>query len=329
MTTDPFGHHGGPGDFTAPTSCVPCECTNSRVTPPGIPGLPLFESCPWHGCCVTSHQTIKCQWLWENGDRVPPDVWLPESHCPNFFTNNEYYPISTILPDRNALPWDQWESKDRLPYFPAAELFYSATITDATPTDNESRGLWQDRMEVQHLGWKLHGQKKVLKLAIEEASQLVERLEAEFSHPDRRLCFATVTRSLFIQLRMARRAIQVVERAEGEVVDMYQQMMRRTAAVLTMLNRMPSPGHTLTVADGTFSISREQLELGEAGREDVLDACERPLNKSRVLWKRLDDAVGGLLTPKKVKNNRGKGYRNRPIPANRGIKGQRESSKFM
>jgi hypothetical protein len=260
---------------------------------------------------------------------IPQDGWWPEGHCPNFFQVNEYHPISTILLGSNALPWDRWGNQNRLPYYPAAELFYSATITDAAPTDDESRGLRGDRTEVQHLGWKLRQQKKVLKLAIEAAIEAVWKLEVKFDNPKGRPCLAMVPKLFFRQLEVAYTAIQFVEREESAVIDMYQQMMRRTTAVLTMLNRMPRPGETLTVADGAFSISREQLDLGEVGREDVLDACKGPLNKSRDLRQHLDYAVAALRPPKKRKRKHDEDPRKRPIPGNQRMKRQKKESKFM
>ncbi|KAH6623426.1 hypothetical protein F5144DRAFT_658080 [Chaetomium tenue] len=321
IATDPFSEPGGPSDFTSSTVVDKCSCQNPIISlPPKVPGLDLYKKCDWHDCCARCYQTVKCRWFQQNTDEVPVDHRMPEEHCPNVLYISEYHPITTVLPDTTILaaPWKRWEGEDRAPYFPTAELFYSATIIDADAPNEEIVRLSRDRLDVERLGSKMRVQKAMLKAFVSLATQAVEKLEMRVDGSKGHKGLATTPE--------AHNFVKIVERAESLVVDTYQQMMRRSTSVLTMLDKMPEPGESLTVADGAFSISREQLDFGDLGRQDVLDACQGPLNKSKDLWKRFNDAVAALRARKRVAKKGVKGSRKGPIPANHGMKGQKKES---
>ncbi|KAK4107796.1 hypothetical protein N656DRAFT_832827 [Canariomyces notabilis] len=56
----------------------------------------------------------------------------------------------------------------------------------------------------------------------------------------------------------------------------YKLMMKHIGLCLTALGRMPAPGEAVTSTDGdsSFTVSREQIDLGDLTAEEVIEACE-------------------------------------------------------
>ncbi|KAH6847519.1 hypothetical protein B0I37DRAFT_431105 [Chaetomium sp. MPI-CAGE-AT-0009] len=315
MATDPFSEPGGPSDFIAPTAAIECRCVDSLVLDTEAEyhlSRFGFERCHWHQCCVISHLTVSCRLFRDHPDRMHPRDAASQPQCANTFVVKEYHPISTVLRDPLSPAWKPWEANDGPPYFPATELFYSATITDAPVPDDESYGLYEDRSWVEYFGIELAREKMTLMVDIEFATLSVETLERDLKFNDPvevARCIAMHPEVYLNEVRKAHKFVDMVERSESALAGIYQRMMQRTGYVLTMLGRMPDPGQSVTVADGLFSVSQEQLDLGGLDYQDVVDACDGPLKVSGELRRRLENATTILQS---AEND--VGSRSTPVP---------------
>ncbi|KAK3292829.1 uncharacterized protein B0H64DRAFT_202190 [Chaetomium fimeti] len=319
MATDPFSDRSEPGDFIAPTITGGCPqaCVDSLVKSQAQnPALERFDPCDQHDCCVTTQLSVRCQRFLDHPGQLGPWGVASETECPNHFIINECHPIATVLRDVPVPPGARWGTKNAPPYFPATELFYSSTITAATVPDEESNGLYNDRTQFQLLGVELAMQKEILEHNIKFATDYMGSLERKFNDLEGLKALATKD-----ELRLARRFVAMAKFAEREAARIYQQMMQRTGFVLTMLNRMPDPGQSVTVADGLFSISRERLDLGGLDYQAVIDACDGPLKRSVKLRHRLKKITTAIKALKKTRTKRKmrEGARKEPVLASHGM----------
>jgi hypothetical protein len=323
----------GDGDFINPAAINPCPCDHTATTAlirrhwrdearAGNQN-PHFENCPWHNCCVIWEQVIPCQWYWDNQDVLGEDPAGVEEHCPNRFVVSEYRPITMLFEkgedaEVSGMEMQSGWTSCEVPVFPAGDLLYSDEIFEASATDVESYGLYVDRAEVQRLGEELWNDKLFLKRAIECAQQALDELEREFREDAVLKLFAKQPMKFMPRFRVARNYVKEVQGAERDAADSFRRMMKHAGFVLGALGTMPRPGESLTTPDGSYSVSREQLDLGQLDREAVIDACDGRLKQAAVLAKRLRSVKAILRVPKRVRNRharRTKYPRDAPIPA--------------
>ncbi|KAK4033121.1 hypothetical protein C8A01DRAFT_19901 [Parachaetomium inaequale] len=328
MATDPFSAIGGASDFTAYPIIRGCPCTHPIVRslfPDGARGelvdqemLRGLEPCIWHECCVSSYQAYLCRWYYDNREALDlddePEV---EMQCPNKLMLHEFHHISMVLDDSEGwMPkWDKWETRKPFPAFPAGDLCYSEDIIDGTVDDPESLGLSHDREEVALVGEELWRSKRLLQTHTTFATEYVESLERDFNSEEGLRCFAQ-NPALFLRgIRLARGFIRLVQFLEDDTADSFRQMMQRIGFVLTVLNKMPAVGQSVTSADGSFTVSRERLDLGDLDAQAVIDACDGPLKQSRELRERFEAATSILQVPKKLRKRGIRNTRGISVPA--------------
>jgi hypothetical protein len=303
----------GDGDFTSPAALISCNC-DTRITAELLQRhweeecragnvTPAFDACAWHDCCATWSQVVYCQWYWGNQDVLGENPEGVEDHCPNRLVVSEYRPISMVLDTgdeeeehgdgaEEQLKWTGCE----LPVFPVGDLLYSDEIIQAPANDVESYGLCVDRVLVQNLGEELWSDKVHLKRVIGCARGCLDELERELGDDAKKELFAKHPALLRPRLRLAQKYLRDLQCAEHDAAESFRRMMKHAGFVLNALNTMPRAGETLTTPDGTYSVSREQLDLGQLDNPNaVIEACDGPLKQSAILSKRLqviEDILG-------------------------------------
>jgi hypothetical protein len=316
IATHPFSDTASNADYISPNLIHRCDCTlnaaslldlqqeNNRNGTPGT--LPL-SACPWHNCCLIWYQAVLCRWYWDNREALGLDQ-EPEAElrCPNCFVVGEYHPTRMVLDlDHWAGQYDSefptWEGGDRvsgdeLPSFPAEELFYSRDIidVDAEAVDEDSAGLHEDRMRVPVLGQKLRMAKKQLKKAIFVADAALESLEADLGMSEGIKRIVEDPTLLLLRLREAQDLVREVRYAEVMSALAFGDLMEAVGFVLTALNKMPDEGQNVTSLDGSYSVSREELDMADLEATAIADACDGPLKQSAKLREQLQvikDAV--------------------------------------
>ncbi|KAK4154251.1 hypothetical protein C8A00DRAFT_14615 [Chaetomidium leptoderma] len=331
------GSDGG-GDYTSTAIMSKCDCTHrtqellEQQPPPANTTTPRrrqrFDPCPWHICCAIYYQAVLCQWYWDlhdDGGLAPEQQLGIESDCPNCFIVSEYYPIGMILDkkeEKEEGEVDEWvlggKGGRELPAFLASDLFYSADLYDPGPPDSEqSYGLFEDRSAVQHYGEELWLHKAQLHKAISMASACLDSLEEELGVEDGLQFFAEDPTLLLNRVKIARQLVKEVWYTEYDAASAFKGIMRHAAFALAALHKMPREGESVTSADGSYSVSREQLDLGEVGIQAVIDVCDGPLKQVGELTARLQALKAVLQVPKRRQS---RGFRNRRkalIPAMR------------
>ncbi|AEO59837.1 hypothetical protein MYCTH_2308413 [Thermothelomyces thermophilus ATCC 42464] len=323
IATDPFSAPGGKDDFICSNEVARCAC-NSPIA--GIlvapeadesgrrPGSSSssnnhYARCPWHRCCVTVYQVLLCQWYWNHaeeaalqgdgdGDEDEDVDEEPETWCPNRMVLHEHHPIGMLLsphsPSGDAAEWDETREPFSPGCFPAGDLLYSDEILDdgdgadavpPPPPPPPPDGLQSDRYEVQALGRLLRARKETLARAVALASEMVESLAGDLEGVR---CLGAADAVAFLaRIRSAGRVVDLIEDTELGAAELYRDMVRRVRSVLAALGRVPAPGGTVASHDGTFSISRAQLDLADLDPHEVLEVCDGPLKRSGELRERL------------------------------------------
>ncbi|AEO68156.1 ea0beff5-da68-4bfd-9208-2c1a9eb179ee [Thermothielavioides terrestris] len=323
------GTDGG-GDFVTPRRQRPCLCRlqacellQDRDNRP--PYCPMFEVCPQHDCCLVWRQASRCRWYYDNAG-APQFVHVDnvEIHCPNAYILCEYKPISMVLDldeeangrsefgqpgERKSMPpWDTctWKA-DAKPLFPAGELLYSNHFEEEKEEERipGSWGLTADRDQVTVMGEYLWVDKKSLYRVIRKTSECLDRMDLSLSSgADFRLVVAQDP------LHWIRTASDMVRRAhffELRAARTYKKMMQRMKFVFTALHKMPGPGQSVVASDGSYSVSREQLDMGDLDPAAIIEACEGPLKQVAKLEERLRVIKDDLL---KLKRRRGRAAEN-------------------
>ncbi|GAB1317723.1 hypothetical protein MFIFM68171_07933 [Madurella fahalii] len=270
-----------------------------------------FDVCPWHDCCVQWYQRVHCQWYWEEWATIPgiDNIQEPELMCENCVVVNEYHPFHLLAGDGNGegLPeqfrvesaWTRTASD--LPPFPT-EIFYSHEIWHANPapgTETVSGGLYGDRAVAQDLGVILYHLKSELNENIIKAMRCLDLVEREMDEEENVKAFAANPFPVLLRIKDAERYATKVSRFEWKAATCYRLMMQNTAFVLTYLNRMPGKGESLTSPDGLYTVTREQLDLGNGNVSDVFKACNGPLKQSGRIQRRLEPLREFLMFPKR------------------------------
>ncbi|KAK3305663.1 uncharacterized protein B0T15DRAFT_511558 [Chaetomium strumarium] len=311
IATHPFSDTPSNADFIAPNLIHRCDCTLNAASLLDLPEnraapgtLPL-NACPWHNCCLIWYQAVLCRWYWDNrealGLNLDDEQPEPETRCPNCFVVGEYHPIRMVLDLEQSIErWgDGWEyttstsglpvreGGDKLPSFPAEELFYSREIIDADQVGAESAGLHEDRMRVPVLGQKLRTAKEQLKKAIFVACAALDSLEDDLGMGEGIKRIVDDPAFLLLRLREAQDLVREVRYAEVMSALAFGDLMESVGFVLTALNKMPGEGHSVTSRDGLYSVSRDQLNMAELEATAIADACDGPLKQSPELRERL------------------------------------------
>lgn len=294
-----------------------------------------FDACPFggHACCVVSTQAVPCQWYFDNQDVLGEDRQGAAWYCANRFVVSEYLPIGLIIMEQGDGEDDELEEgeveddgpvagwngfgelRDELPSFPADEVLYSDEIIEAPASVPESLGLYGDRDEVLRLGEELWRDKEFLGRTISAAQACLDSLERELGNEDLFKLMARDATTLLRWVRLARRLVREVQNAELDVAETFRGMMKHSGFVLSALNRMPGPGQSFTTPDGLYSVSREELDLGQLDTQQVIGACEGPLKQSAILTKRLQAVEEVLKVPKRLKARSHRTVRGGPIHA--------------
>ncbi|KAL2174798.1 uncharacterized protein P884DRAFT_263021 [Thermothelomyces heterothallicus CBS 202.75] len=291
-----------------------------------------YARCPWHQCCVTVYQVLLCQWYWNHaeeaallGDEDEDVDGEPETWCPNRMVLHEHHPVGMLLSPHSPSGGAEWEEETRGPFspgcFPAGDLLYSDEILDdgdgadavspspppppppAPPAAAATDRLQSDRYEVQALGRLLRARKETLARAVALASEMVESLEGDLEGVR---CLGAADEVAFLaRIRSAGRVVDLIEDSELGAAGLYRDMVRRVRSVLAALGRVPAPGGTVASHDGTFSISRAQLDLADLDPHEVLEVCDGPLKRSGELRERLAE-IATLVDrlPRELKRRR-------------------------
>ena len=297
IATQPFTALGGPDEFLS-TKYTKCHCVD-RTTAlleanASLVSASHFQSCLQHGCCVQwCFPAARCEWFWNN-----PDMG-PMTSCPNYREDNEYRPIAMVMDTTGADGkaavggcGDWQRTGEETPLFPAAEMFYSDENGEGHAAIPGSWGLSGDRREVERCGRDLREAKEDLQERISRLETYIEGLEQTLStDTDLKVALAN---PLTFQLRMevADGMIRRLDHAELGAASFFGWMMKYTGFVLTVIDRMPAEGESIAAADGSYTISRQQLDIGDLEKASAMrDACDGPLNQAgnlRMRFRRLN-----------------------------------------
>lgn len=302
------------GDFTCPTRFRACRCRSQvgellKQDENRPPHCPPFEVCPWHDCCVNWYQVAsRCDWYWDNREQMELDGELEiETVCPHSYILCEYMPLSMVLDmDRmsEADGASVWEPRDwamELPRFPAGDLLYSNEFANEhTQGDDESWQLSEDRVRLEQYGERLGADKNYLNTILNIASGYLYRSERDLRTA---IGVRVLAHNPLFWLESVSQQVQQARSVELAVAKSYLRLMDHMKSVLTRLNKMPPPGESVTSPDGSFSISREQLDMAGLDPADVIAACDGPLKQAGKLMERLQ-AIKDDLQRLKKRNTR-------------------------
>jgi hypothetical protein len=326
----------GDGDFASPfvthrseaCGCLPTYSCNILADNPDASGR--FTVCPFHNCCVLHYQRLLCRWYYENRDAMGlDDVVDAEMYCPNALVLSEYQKIDLLVEKREPVvdkeereeEEDEWKE---IPVFPVGELFYSDVLLEGSlpVPDADSFGLYRDRAEVVRVGQDLWIHKEVLQGSISIASYNLVDLERALSDDDGIREFAASPYTFLLRWRVARRLVRSVEWAELTAAGMFIDMMKHAGFTLAALNKMPAEGQSVAAADGSYSLSREQLDFGDVDQRAVIDAFDGPLKQAGNLAQCLQAVMEiSMRIPKRNNNKRpARNPRRQPVPAMRRTK---------
>ena len=328
MATQLFSepHTANNGDFVSTALVGKCNCDTDMRALLNLPNESegSFEMCPWHVCCIMWYQTARCQWYWDNREQLALDAESqPEFLCPNCFIGNEYYPATEVLEGAERLQgWLEWQ-KTNTRSFPA-EMFYSHQVVAAD--DVEGHGLYEERIMVQEHGEKLWKQKEELKEAIRRSSFLLDVLNHELVGDRGIQHLIKDPLTLMSSIQSAKKHVQHAEYIELEAAALYGKMMKYAESVLTSLDRMAGTGDSVTSSDGSFSLSRDQLDLGGLDPAAIIEACDGPLKQVKTLQERFKRIEEMLEVLQRLHKNQGQssGKSRRIITRNRKSKNGRD-----
>lgn len=237
-------------------------------------------------------------------------VRYPGLLCDDCLIKNEYYPFHLALGDDDGegLPEQftlksAWTPGNDLPSFPN-EILYSCDVSEPNSAPGNGQGssdLHEDRAVVQDLGEVLYGLKVRLERAIRNATLCLDTVERDIQGKEGLKAFAANPLTILQKIRCADRYVREVSRLEENVALCFKLIMHSLGVVLTYLKRMPGQGESLTSPDGLYTVSREQLDLGNCEVKDVLNSCGGPLKQFRRLQERLRQARDILKVPKMLR----------------------------
>jgi hypothetical protein len=286
-----------------------------------------LDVCPWHNCCVSAYQVALCQWYWDLPDALRSQMGVEdaEADCPNVFYVHEYRHIGMVLEGTRTggrggvrLPgFNSWgQMKEELPLFPAAELFYSRHVYDNQVGGNGSLGLYDDREEVEIHGRELWRKKGDLMNTIARAEVNLEWLEESLGDQAGVQWFAEDPMMVLRMMRWVRTLLRQAQREELQAAESFRGMMRHAGYVFTVLGKMPAIGESVIAANGSYTVSREQLDLAHLDAQGVIDACDGPLKLVAKLKRRAQLVEDVLCLPKKIRSTHSRKLRvGAPIPA--------------
>ncbi|KAK4095662.1 hypothetical protein N658DRAFT_403958, partial [Parathielavia hyrcaniae] len=228
----------------------------------------------------------------------------------NYYILSEYQPISMVLEDEQEHNSEEESSVHpswtgfgdvlgQLPLFPAGDLLYSDELISAGASDAEIDGFYEDRSQMQRHGEELCTDKELLTKAISLARACLDSLERDLADDAFLKCFAEKPMMHLRRVTLARMCVREVQGAEREAADSFRGMMKRAGFVLGALNTMPREGKSLKTRDGSYSVSREMLDLGQVDRQAVIDACDGPLKQAVVLGERFGSIKSLVEIPKR------------------------------
>jgi hypothetical protein len=330
----------GDGDFASPyvlrksEACGYPSTYNSDLLHNNPDVGDRFDICPFHHCCVLFYQRMLCSWYYVNRDVLGLDgVPDMELYCPNALVLGEYQKIDLLVEQRKPeIKLEPGEDEDQegeeewkeIPVFPAGELFYSEELLEGSVAvpDADSFGLYRDRMEAVRAGHDLWIHKEILEGSISIATYNLDDMERALGDDDGIKEFVASPYILLLRWRIAQRLVRSVQWAELTAADMFISMMKHTGFTLTALNKMPAEGQSVAAADGSYSVSREQLDLGELDNRAVIDVFDGPLKQAANLAQRLQAVMDIFMRIPKRNNNKrpAQNLRRGPVPAMRRAK---------
>lgn len=189
-----------------------------------------------------------------------------------------------------------------LAVFPAAELFYSRLVNEGEVDDPASLGLFDDPIEVEMYGQKLWKQKAELMDIIARAEVNLEWLEESLSDVAGIQWFGEDPMMVLRMMRWVQTLLRQAQREELEAAKSFQGMMKHAGFVFTVLDKMPAIGESVAAGKGSYSISREQLDLASLDPQAIIDACDGPLKQVSGLKRRLKQVQEVLSLPKKLQS---------------------------
>ncbi len=302
VATNPFTALGGPDEFIS-TQPKNCHCRGGLIKPllqanAASVSASHFRECAYHQCCVLwSSPQVLCQWPGQI-----PDV-EGAADCPNYREDNEYWPIEMVL---NTSGWDRqagvcgsegWkQTGEETPMFPAEELFYSDDILEGDAGVPESEGLESDRGMAEYYGERLQAIKVKLQRVILKSETKIARLEWILGTDPGHEWASANPYAFRWDVGFAKSWILDVYNVEQEAAAAFRLMMKFTGFVLTVLDRMPAKKESITTADGSYTISREQLDIGDLEAPSaVRDACDGPLKQAENLQRRYREIALQIL----------------------------------
>ncbi len=303
LATAPFTAQGGPDEYVSSSAFYPCNCDKKEViyriirANPQIadgelghssPDGPAYHDCPEHNCCIVWTQLQPCQYYYGHQGEID----APEE-CINYLLVGKQLPISAAVDGFNGT--GGWAAV-HWPTFPAAELFYSEHIIEEQSEHPDSRGLCRDRREVLRFARALWMRKGELQKANIKSELALRKIEAECSR-----WWATEklppgkAKELWELWGAAEYHVYHADVTEVMAAHDFARMMKYAGISLTILRKMPAPGESISSADGSYTLSREQLDLGNHNNIDaVRSACDGPLKQSAGLHSRLKQAKEDL-----------------------------------
>jgi len=168
---------------------------------------------------------------------------------------------------------------------------------------------------VEVMGRELWERKGVLERACRGAAECVEGLEKEFyDTEDGELGIALEDPMvLLLRVRMAQKLVREAKRAEVRAAEAYRNMMKHAAYAFMALVKTPEHEESVTAGDGSYSVSRKQLDLRGLSTQGVIDACDGPLKQAGKLGERLKAIEDILHVRQQIKRHGLKGLRSKPV----------------
>ncbi|KAL2024935.1 hypothetical protein VTK56DRAFT_3634 [Thermocarpiscus australiensis] len=310
MATQIFSDHGD-GDFVslAPTPRT-CDCATSMCELLETRDMRGIVPCPWHRCCLQWSQPVHCRWYWDHRAELSPDVHEdPELACENYFDVSEYYPIS-VLVDKSyddLLPrlhdgLAEWRNTGLLPF--PADILYSHEFSEDNALIEGSFGLLDDRYSFQHCGELLWEVKGRLREAIRETWDCLDLLALDLDGNDGLQQLAANPLTVLLGFQVAQGQLRIARHLEQTAAGYFKSMMMHARFVFAYLGRLPAEGERIASADGSYSVSREQLDLADLDPSAIIEACDGPLKQVGKLQERLQELKEILQVPKRLRRKR-------------------------
>ncbi|KAL2260515.1 hypothetical protein VTK26DRAFT_5442 [Humicola hyalothermophila] len=278
LFTDPdaAGPDADNGDFTASTKTMVCEHAYEDELGPDL--VAVMDS-----VMATMEQFRP---FWDNiGVGLPDGLPRHEFRCPNLYIANEYHPLGRLVVDgRTTATWR--------PYYPVDFLYSPGAVAGESDAGLVGQGslrtMRHDRSEVEELGWLLWRQKCQTKRLIPWAEAGLDSLERTLASVLMGQQYTEDTSDeVLAAFDLAGERVRKVKYVESEAAKWYQDMMRHTGLVLRRLGRMPAEGESAVSADGSYSVTRKELDLAEESLETAIRECDGPLKQAGVLQARL------------------------------------------